>query len=111
MIRFNSRLPALVSWFFPVAAITIGPIVFVRARQASPELIRHELIHVAQGKELLFVGFWILYLAFFLRYLVELRDPVKAYRSIPFELEARAYEGRLHYIRTRPRFNWRHFIV
>ena len=111
MIVFNSRIPALVSWFFPVAAITIGPVIFVRGRQASPALLRHELIHVAQGRELFFVGFWLLYLGFWLFYLLQCGSPLQAYKLIPFELEAHAHQNTGYYLQNRKLFAWRRFII
>ena len=109
MIFYRSKLPRLVSWFFPVSAITIGPFIFVRAGVASSRLLRHERIHVAQGQELLFVGFWALYLFFWVLNLLKYGNPRHAYLMIPFELEARAHERTKDYLKTRPLFHWRHF--
>lgn len=110
MIIRNSIVPKLVSWWMHVDAITIGEFVFVRARADSPRLIRHELIHVAQGRELLYVGFWLLYLAFWVDGLIRTKSPYEAYLGIPFELEARTCEGVEDYLEKRPRWAWRRFM-
>ncbi len=68
---------------------------------------RHENIHFVQGKELLFVGFWILYV---LNYLINLFrfkfDRREAYKNIAFELEAYIMEGQTSYLSNRKRFAW-----
>ena len=76
----------------------------------SPEsksvMIRHEGIHSAQMKELLFVGF---YLAYFFEWLFRLltgkKDP---YRGISFEREAYEHEDDPGYLSERRHFaQWR----
>jgi hypothetical protein len=93
-----------------VDAITIGEFIFVRPGADTPRLMSHERIHVAQGRELLYVGFWVLYLVFWLAGLVKTRDPVVAYRLNPFELEARTYTGHPDYLEKRGRWAWRGFL-
>ena len=109
MIFFSSRIPRLVSWFFPVAAITIGPLIFCREAQPSETLLNHERIHVKQGKELWFVGFWFLYLLFFFWHLRR-ESAYMAYMKIPFEREARAKEWDLSYLRVRERHAWKNYL-
>ena len=90
----GSRIPSLVSIFFKVAAITIGPLVFCRDSSPSTALMNHESIHVKQWAELLFVFFPVFYLCAWLFGLAVHRNPVDAYLSIPFEQEARDFERR-----------------
>lgn len=86
--RTNHWLPKVLG----VAAITLGRRIYVAKRIASPRLIRHELEHVRQQEA---DGFM-----FFLKYLWHYLDGItaglthdEAYRSIPYEVEARKAEG------------------
>ena len=73
---------------------------------------RHENIHFAQHKELLFVGFWILY---GLNYLINLFrfkfDKRKSYKRIAFEQEAYYNDGKPSYLSRRKKFNWTKWIT
>ena len=73
---------------------------------------RHENIHFRQGKELLFVGFWFLYV---LNYLINLFrfnfDKRKAYKKIAFEQEAHYNDGKTRYLSSRKKFNWTKWIT
>jgi len=70
-------------------------------------LVNHEAIHTAQMKELLYVGFYLLY---FLEFLFRLLFyPRSAYRGISFEKEAYKYENDLTYLDRRKHYSqWRH---
>ena len=71
------------------AAITIGPVVCVRARAAGDErLLRHELVHVAQWRRLGYVGFLRRYLLAYAWWRAHGHGHVAAYRRIPLEVEA-----------------------
>ena len=96
------------------AAINLFGLVFVRRDYwdtALPWLreqtLRHESIHTAQGRELLWVGF---YLAYFCEWLVRLvvNGPRRAYVNISFEREAYAHAPEEGYLETRKHFaQWR----
>lgn len=109
-IIYNSIIPKLASWFFPVAAITIGPFVFVRRSRANPYLINHESIHVAQGRELYYLGFWALYFYYFFRGVFKF-GPFEAYKSIPFEREAYANQTDLEYLNKRKPQGWKSYRI
>lgn len=88
------------------AAINILGMLFVKGDIIITEhLINHERIHSAQMRELLYIPFYILYVAEWLillfRYCGNFQ---KAYRNISFEREAYLNERNLHYLRTRKRF-------
>lgn len=89
------------------AAINICGIIFAR-HELTFVTLNHEQIHSAQGRELLWIGF---YIAYFLEWLVRLvicLDWKKAYRSISFEREAYEHEREIEYLYTRKRFaQWR----
>jgi hypothetical protein len=71
------------------AAITIGPLISVRRRAADDDrLLRHELVHVRQWRELGVVGFLVRYLGAYLRWRLRGYGHWAAYRRIPLEIEA-----------------------
>lgn len=71
------------------AAITLGRLVSVRRAFASDErLLRHELVHVRQWRELGVVGFLRRYLGAYLRWRLRGYGHWGAYRHIPLEVEA-----------------------
>ena len=79
------------------AAITLGPLVIVRARAARDErLLRHEHVHVLQWRRLGVVGFLVRYVGAYLRWRLRGYGHWAAYRRIPLEVEAewRARTGR-----------------
>ena len=59
MIVRNSRIPKLLSFFIPIAAITIWPFIFIAPGQDSKNVVRHEQVHLAQCRELFVVGFYV----------------------------------------------------
>ena len=105
LIVRNSRVPGLIKWL-KVGAITIGPVVFVAPGYATDRILHHEAIHVAQGREMLYIFFWLAYGYYFLKGIssgLNIRD---AYLEIPFEREAREHEADLYYLSLRERFAW-----
>jgi hypothetical protein len=71
------------------SAITIGPVVSVRRDAAHDErLMRHELVHVRQWRELGYGGFLRRYLGAYLRWRLRGYPHWGAYRRIPLEIEA-----------------------
>lgn len=71
------------------SAITIGPVISVRARAAGDErLLRHELVHVEQWRRLGFIGFLVRYVGSYLRWRLRGHGHWDAYRRIPLEIEA-----------------------
>lgn len=70
-------------------AITIGPVVSVRAAAAGDaHLLRHEEEHVRQWRRLGAVGFLIRYLGAYVAWRVRGYGHWGAYRRIPLEVEA-----------------------
>lgn len=107
----NSRIPGLVSWFFPVAAITLWPFIFIAEGQDSDSLINHEAIHIKQYNELLVIGFLLLYIYDWLVGLVRYKSFFVAYHFIRFEQEARLHEDDLAYLERREPYAWTAFKV
>lgn len=101
-IIYNDVIP-----FKGFAAINLFGVLF--ARKSSEPLtqttIRHEKIHTAQMKELLYVGFYVLY---FVEWLFRLITTKNAYRNISFEREAYDNQRKVNYLETRKHFaQWR----
>lgn len=92
-------------------AITLLNMIFVRKGTELNEVdINHEAIHWEQEKELLIVGFYLLYVIEFIVRLMMIRSWRKAYRSISFERECYANERNLSYIESRKHHSWIKYI-
>jgi hypothetical protein len=71
------------------AAITIRSVISIRERCLEDDhLLRHELVHVRQWRELGIVRFGAMYLASYVRSRWEGYGHWAAYRRIPLEIEA-----------------------
>ena len=113
----NAILP-----LFGFKAITIFKWIFVhKGVELSKQDINHEAIHWEQEKELLIVGFYLLYVLMFLWELARCMFDGKrgatdrswqngllkrAYRSIAFEREAYQHEADTLYIYQRKHYAW-----
>ena len=83
-------------------AINLFGVVFVKEGTIlSPQTINHELIHTAQGKELLWIFFYIWYGIEWLVRLIQYRDRKLAYCNISFEREAYSNQNNMDYLKTR----------
>jgi hypothetical protein len=103
----NSRIPVWLSKFSPIdiGAISLGPFVISRGKFNTKTRI-HETIHYKHWVELGFVGFLILYPAFWIVNLMRGMSGPDAYFNIPFEIEAYDNQGDLGYIFRRKPFAW-----
>lgn len=90
-------------------AITLGCFIFVRKGTVLSDVdIRHESIHWEQEKELLFIGFYILYVFEFCMKFMDYENWHRAYRKISFEREAYAHEQETDYLTRRKHYAmWR----
>lgn len=84
-------------------AINIFGFVFARKElnPISERTINHESIHTAQGKEFLWIFFYLWYGFEWIIRLIQYRDSKKAYRNISFEREAYANDQNIDYLKTR----------
>ncbi len=101
----NSSIPKYLSVFINIGAITLWPFIISR-NKLNEQTLNHEKIHIRQQQELLLVGFYLLYVYYWLRGLWEYRDPYMAYHMIPFEQEAYECEIDMQYLQSRKRFSW-----
>ena len=106
----NSSVPKILSVFSPIeiSAITLGPFIFCR-ESASDTLKRHEIIHWAQYKECLILGFLILYGFYWIKNVLLGESGERAYYMIPFEKEAYENQDNTEYLISRKAFAWRDY--
>lgn len=109
MIIRNSIIPKLASVFIDAYAITLWPFIFIRD-EGNQITINHESIHIKQQKELLVLGFYILYVLFWLVGVVKYRNFQKAYYEIPFEREAYRNQSDWVYLLNRKRHAWIRYV-
>lgn len=102
----NSLIP-----FKGFAALTLWPFVFVRKdARIVATTIRHENIHGRQQKELLLVGFYLLYSIEWLIKLCYYRNSITAYKNISFEREAYANQNNVAYLDERKPYAFLKYI-
>ena len=89
-------------------ALSFCGLIFCRSDKGRMDraTLNHEYIHLLQQRELLFVGFFVWYVAEWLWHLVRLHDRHRAYHAISFEREAYAHEHDLGYRYHRRRYAW-----
>ena len=114
-IIYNQFIP-----FKGFMAINLFGVLFVRKEyeddmnkyaEVKNVVINHESIHTAQMRELWFIGFYVMYLLYYLFLLAKTGNAKTAYRKIPFEAEAYANERQADYLATRERFAFKHYKV
>ena len=74
-------------------------------------VLNHEKIHLAQQKELWIIGFYLLYVYYWLRGKWTGEQSLIAYLNIPFEIEAYTNESNQHYLLDREKHSWRKYLV
>jgi hypothetical protein len=106
-IIYNSILPTK-----GYTAINLCSLVFVRKEKSplSEELRNHEAIHTAQGKELLWLFFYLWYGIEWLIRLIQYRNRKEAYYNISFEREAYANDYNLEYLKNRKFYSFVKYI-
>lgn len=99
-------------WKQKFLGMTIYPFIFITQKELKndPMLLNHEKIHVQQQKELLWLPFFIWYIAEFLIRLLLYRNKNRAYRNICFEREAYAHENDFQYLNRRENWTFLNFL-
>lgn len=102
-------------WFIPnnVVVITIFPFIlvdgsFVLSSKDLYVTLKREQIHIKQQKELLIIGFYLLY---FIEWVVKLLFYKDAYRNISFEREAYENQYDRNYESNRKCFSFLKYII
>jgi len=85
------------------AAINLFGVIFTRQEPhtLSARILRHEAIHTAQMREMLFIPFYIWYGFEWLFRLIQYRNRMEAYRNISFEREAFTNDRNENYLKER----------
>lgn len=103
IVIYNKIIP------FPgYSTINLFGILFTRSskKPLPQQTITHETIHTKQQIELLFVGFYILYLIFWIFNLFKYKKSHLAYYMIPFEQEAYNHQNDPNYPKNRKLYSW-----
>ena len=102
-IKRNRFIP-----FKDFSAINIFGVIYARRDTfISDRTIRHEQIHTAQMKEMLYILFYLWYaIEWFIRFIVYGFKSHKAYRNTSFEREAYSNQDNIIYLEDRKRFAW-----
>ena len=99
----------VISIFVDVNAITLYPFIITK-NEMSKVTLNHERIHLVQQKELWLLGFYILYILYWLKRKMSGMTSREAYANIPFEKEAYMMQEDLIYTGYRKPFSWKNFI-
>ncbi len=86
-------------------ALTLGEFILAKGPMDKYQL-NHELIHVRQQRELLYLPFFLWYLVEWLVLYVKYRDWTKAYFNIRFEREAYLHQHDLTYLQRRRHYHY-----
>ena len=106
----NSKIPHYLSVFINIGAITLYPFIISRG-EMSEITINHEKIHLRQQRELWLIGFYFLYVYFWLKSKIKGRSSLAAYLDIPFEREAYHMQEDMDYLKRRPKQAWLRYLV
>lgn len=90
-------------------AINLFGILFAKG-PCNAVIINHEKIHTAQMREMLFLFFYLAYVAEWIVRLIQYRNPMRAYNNISFEREAYANQRNMNYLRERRPYAWTSWI-
>lgn len=105
----------VIPFIFPSTfnALAVWPFIILRERDLRKDtvLMHHERIHLKQQLELLWVFFFVFYLAEFLAKIVIYREPKLAYRNISFEREAYFHQNDADYARRKPLWSFLRYLV
>ncbi|MGV3508032.1 MAG: hypothetical protein ACO1N7_01990 [Sphingobacteriaceae bacterium] len=106
------KFPVIYIPFLPMAGMAVFPFILIKklSFMKHKTLINHEKIHLAQQLELLFIGFYLLYLVNYLYNLVKYLNHHKAYFNIVFEKEAYAMESSITYLKKRTLWQWTQYL-
>ena len=108
-VIISPKFCELMSVFIDVYAITLYP--FIIAKEPLPvTTYNHEKIHLVQQRELWLVGFYLLYVWYWLKARAKGLNGADAYYAIPFEKEAYTHQNNLKYLKSRKSHAWRDFI-
>ena len=106
----NSNIPKYLSIFINIYAITLYPFIICKD-EMDEDTLNHEKIHLEQQRELWIIGFYLLYVYYWLRGKSKGESSLISYLNIPFEVEAYSNETNQLYLLQRKKHSWRNYIV
>ena len=111
-VIYESKIPKLLSVFINIGGITLFPFIIYRNRKedVTETTQRHEMIHIQQQKETWVIGFYLLYVFYWLKNVVKYRNTQVAYYNIPFEIEAYRNMHYKDYLFSREKHAWVKYI-
>ncbi len=102
--------PLFIKYFTPkkISGISIFPFIILDNKQLKTDkkFINHEMIHVYQQMELMFIFFVLFYYAEFIILWFKYKNIQKSYQNISFEREAYENEANFDYLKTRRWFSF-----
>lgn len=104
----DSKIPKMLSFFIDIYAITLYPFIIIKDR-GNEITINHEKIHLAQQRELFVLGFYVLYVYYWMIGKVKGLSNDAAYMNIPFEREAYTKQYDLKYLENRDKHAWKKY--
>lgn len=115
MIIKSDTFIYLISWFMKPAAITLWPFIIISPKRIKNSyemdvILRHEQIHLRQQAELFVIGFYILYVYYYVKFYVKRRSHYSAYRLIPFEMESYLNQYEWMYLKNRQPHAWKRYL-
>ena len=108
-VIISPRFCQLMSVFINVYAITLYPFIISRDR-LNITTYNHEKIHLVQQRELWVVGFYILYVWYWLKARAKGLNGSAAYYAIPFEKEAYENHSNFKYLHDRKPHSWQNYL-
>ena len=108
-IIISPRFCQLMSVFINVYAITLYPFIIARDRLGITTY-NHEKIHLVQQRELWVVGFYLLYVWYWLKAKFKGLSGSDAYFAIPFEKEAYENQSNFKYLHDRQPHAWKNYL-
>lgn len=91
------------------SAMVLFGVIWTRKDSLNAQTLRHESIHLAQERELWYIGYILLYGLEYLWRLFQHRNGHTAYKNIRFEREAYGNEDNWGYLLKREKFAWRKY--
>ena len=108
-VVISPRFCKLMSVFINVYAITLYPFIISKER-LNVTVYNHEKIHLVQQRELWIMGFYLLYVWYWLSARMKGLNGRDAYYAIPFEKEAYENENDLGYLKSRKPQSWKNYL-
>jgi len=106
MIIYSKLLVKVLTLGF-ARGITIYPFIFISDEFSDDtRMLNHEKIHMEQYKELLWIGFVVLYVLNWLFLFCKYWDFELSYRSVMFESEAYNHDDDQDYLSNRKSYAW-----